>query len=122
MGMRRSSCPDAAAAGCHPADAAALMALARESLDLEDADVQFLFRRYALPSLCQRVPHLPCPDCGVFLCGLVPLRRGGSICRAAGRLVLGPNGFGAADLFGDHALWYQHYPQEEGKSIPFANG
>ena len=36
--------------GLHPADAAALMALARESLDLEDADVQFLFRRYALPS------------------------------------------------------------------------
>ena len=108
--------------GLHPADAAALMALARESLDLEDADVQFLFRRYALPSYASG-SHTCLARIAVFSFADWSLS-GAEEASAAlldawswDRMVSERQIFSEIMPFGISIT-----PQEEGKSIPFANG
>ena len=108
--------------GLHPADAAALMALARESLDLEDADVQFLFRRYALPSYASG-SHTCLARIAVFsfadwsLSGAEEASAALPDAWSWDRMVSERQIFSEIMPFGISIT-----PQEEGKSIPFANG
>ena len=108
--------------GLHPADAAALMALARESLDLEDADVQFLFRRYALPSYASG-SHTCLARIAVFSFA------DWSLSGAEEASVALPDAWSWDRMVSERQIFSEIMPfgisitpQEEGKSIPFANG
>ena len=108
--------------GLHPADAAALMALARESLDLEDADVQFLFRRYALPSYASG-SHTCLARIAVFSFA------DWSLSGAEEASVALPDAWSWDRMVSERQIFSEIMPfgisitpQEEGNSIPFANG